>query len=169
MACSKESSSTNISPSISRRRTADTRGRRRWLGSDGHPEWSSRTSSVPSSRHPPVGDPPVLGGRNRGEGAGRLAPAPQGSEHRRQCSPRNPKAGRAGIAAAKTGLSEIRNQIILEVTERGIADNLGIAALEAASRSGIPIALDDVTLSATNLVILSRCTLDVDQDGPVAR
>lgn len=63
--------------------------------------------------------------------------------------------------AGKTGLSDIRNQIILEVTERGIPDNQGLAALEAASRSGVRIALDDVTLSATNLVILSRCTLDV--------
>jgi sensor c-di-GMP phosphodiesterase-like protein len=71
--------------------------------------------------------------------------------------------GRGGLeyAATKTGLSEIRNQIILEVTERGIPDNLGIAALEAASRSGVRIALDDVTLSSTNLVILSRCTLDL--------
>ena len=71
--------------------------------------------------------------------------------------------GRGGLeyAASKTGVSEIRNQIILEVTERGIPDNLGIAALEAASRSGVRIALDDVTLSGTNLVILSRCTLDL--------
>jgi EAL domain-containing protein (putative c-di-GMP-specific phosphodiesterase class I) len=71
--------------------------------------------------------------------------------------------GRGGLeyAAGKTGLSDIRNQIILEVTERGIPDNQGLAALEAASRSGVRIALDDVTLSAANLVILSRCTLDV--------
>ena len=71
--------------------------------------------------------------------------------------------GRGGLeyAAAKTGLSEIRNQIILEVTERGIPDNLGVAALEAASRSGVRIALDDVTLSGTNLAILSRCTFDM--------
>jgi sensor c-di-GMP phosphodiesterase-like protein len=71
--------------------------------------------------------------------------------------------GRGGLeyAAAKAGLSEIRNQIVLEVTERGIPDTQGVAALEAASRSGVRIALDDVTLSATNLVILSRCTLDM--------
>ncbi len=71
--------------------------------------------------------------------------------------------GRGGLeyTATKTGVSDIRNQIILEVTERGIPDTLGIAALEAASRSGVRIALDDVTLSATNLVILSRCTLDL--------
>jgi sensor c-di-GMP phosphodiesterase-like protein len=71
--------------------------------------------------------------------------------------------GRGGLeyAASKAGLSEIRNQIVLEVTERGIPDTQGVAALEAASRSGVRIALDDVTLSATNLVILSRCTLDM--------
>ena len=71
--------------------------------------------------------------------------------------------GRGGLeyAATKTGLSEIRNQIILEVTERGIPDNLGVAALEAASRSGVRIALDDVTLTGTHLAVLSRCTLDM--------
>jgi sensor c-di-GMP phosphodiesterase-like protein len=71
--------------------------------------------------------------------------------------------GRGGLEyiATKTGVSEIRNQIILEISERGIPDNRGIVALEAASRSGVRIALDDVTLSATNLVILSRCTLDL--------
>ena len=38
--------------------------------------------------------------------------------------------------AAKTGLAEIRDQIIIELTERGIPDSLGVAALEAVSRSG---------------------------------
>ena len=57
--------------------------------------------------------------------------------------------GRGGLeyAAMKTGFSELRNQIIIEVTERGIPDNLGVATLEAASRSGVRVALDDVTLS----------------------
>jgi sensor c-di-GMP phosphodiesterase-like protein len=71
--------------------------------------------------------------------------------------------GRGGLeyAATKTGLSELRNQIILEITERGIPDQLAVATLEAASRSGVRIALDDVTLTGTHLAILSRCTLDV--------
>jgi sensor c-di-GMP phosphodiesterase-like protein len=71
--------------------------------------------------------------------------------------------GRGGLeyAATKTGLSEIRSQIVLEVTERGVPDSLGVAAIEAASRSGVQIALDDVTLGATNLVVLSRCTFNV--------
>jgi len=38
---------------------------------------------------------------------------------------------------------------------------MGVAALEAASRSGVRVALDDVTLSGTNLAVLSRCALDL--------
>jgi sensor c-di-GMP phosphodiesterase-like protein len=71
--------------------------------------------------------------------------------------------GRGGLeyAAMKTGLSEVRNQIILEVTERGIPDQLAVSTLEAASRSGVRIALDDVTLTGANLAVLSRLTLDM--------
>lgn len=71
--------------------------------------------------------------------------------------------GRGGLeyAATKTGLSEMRNQILLEVTERGIPDHLGVTALAEASRSGVRIALDDVTLTGAHLAILSRCSLDV--------
>jgi len=71
--------------------------------------------------------------------------------------------GRGGLeyAAAKSGLSDVRSQIVLEVTERGIPDMLGVATLEAASRSGVRIALDDVTLTGAHLAVLSRCTLDM--------
>jgi sensor c-di-GMP phosphodiesterase-like protein len=71
--------------------------------------------------------------------------------------------GRGGLeyAAKKSGLAELKTQIILEVTERGLPDRLGVAALEAASLGGVRIALDDVTLTGANLAIMSRCTLDV--------
>jgi sensor c-di-GMP phosphodiesterase-like protein len=71
--------------------------------------------------------------------------------------------GRGGLeyAAQKAGLMDVSRQIILEVTERGVPDQLGISALEAASRAGVRVALDDVTLSGANLAILSRCHLDV--------
>jgi EAL domain-containing protein (putative c-di-GMP-specific phosphodiesterase class I) len=71
--------------------------------------------------------------------------------------------GRSGMeyVATKTGLSEIKNQLILEVTERGIPDTLGVATLDAISRSGVRIALDDVTLTGTNLAVYSRCSLDL--------
>jgi len=71
--------------------------------------------------------------------------------------------GRGGLeyVAGKTGLSEIKNQLIIEVTERGIPDALGLATLEIASRSGIRVALDDVTLTGTNLALVSRYALDL--------
>jgi sensor c-di-GMP phosphodiesterase-like protein len=71
--------------------------------------------------------------------------------------------GRGGLeyTATKAGLGDLKRQIILEVTERGLPDQLGVDALEAASRAGVRIALDDVTLSGANLAVLSRCTLDV--------
>ena len=71
--------------------------------------------------------------------------------------------GRGGLeyTAEKTGLIALRRQMILEVTERGLPDRLGLSALEAASRSGTRVALDDVMLSGANLAILSRCPLDV--------
>jgi EAL domain-containing protein (putative c-di-GMP-specific phosphodiesterase class I) len=71
--------------------------------------------------------------------------------------------GRGGLeyVATKTGLSELRDQIIIEVTERGIPDLLGLATLDAAARSGVRVALDDVTLTGTNLAVMSRCALDL--------
>ena len=71
--------------------------------------------------------------------------------------------GRGGIeyAATKTGLERLKGQLIMEVTERGLPDRLAVAALEEASRKGVRIALDDVTLSGANLALLSRCHLDV--------
>jgi sensor c-di-GMP phosphodiesterase-like protein len=69
--------------------------------------------------------------------------------------------GRGGLeyATRKTGLEKLRRQIFLEVTERGLPDRLGVAALEAAAKTGVRIALDDVTLTGANLAILSRCPL----------
>jgi sensor c-di-GMP phosphodiesterase-like protein len=69
--------------------------------------------------------------------------------------------GRGGLeyAARKAGLANLSRQIVLEVTERGLPDRLGVAALEQAAQSGVRIALDDVTLTGANLAVLSRCTL----------
>ena len=69
--------------------------------------------------------------------------------------------GALEYVAAKTGLSEIRSQIIIEVTERGIPDALGLSTLDAAARSGVRVALDDVTLTGTNLAVMSRQTVDL--------
>ncbi|MBO9718446.1 MAG: EAL domain-containing protein [Pseudoxanthomonas sp.] len=72
--------------------------------------------------------------------------------------------GRGGIeyAAQKTGFRQtLRRQLVLEVTERGIPDRIGMAAMEAAARSGVRFALDDVMLDCANLAVLSRCTFHI--------
>ncbi|WP_291993086.1 EAL domain-containing protein [Candidatus Accumulibacter sp. ACC003] len=71
--------------------------------------------------------------------------------------------GRGGLeyAAVKSGLSALRSQLILEVTERGIPDQLGLMALNSMHQSGISLALDDVTMSGTNLALISRCDFKI--------
>jgi sensor c-di-GMP phosphodiesterase-like protein len=70
--------------------------------------------------------------------------------------------GRGGMeyAAMKAGLTDLQKQVILEVTERGLPDQQGVEAIEAAARLGIRVALDDVTLTGANLAVLFRCKLD---------
>ena len=71
--------------------------------------------------------------------------------------------GRGGMeyVAKKTGLDKLRRQFILEVTERGLPDQMGVDAVAAWSQTGLRIALDDVTLSGANLAVLSRCPFNV--------
>src|SRR5262245_12180309 len=71
--------------------------------------------------------------------------------------------GRGGLeyAATKAGLGDIRRQLILEVTERGIPDRPGLEALERGIRTGLRFALDDVMLSGAHLAVLSRYPLDI--------
>ena len=71
--------------------------------------------------------------------------------------------GRGGLeyAASKSGLNNLRHKIVLEVTERGIPDKLGVDALEHATLSGVRIALDDVNVSGANMVVLSRCHVEI--------
>jgi sensor c-di-GMP phosphodiesterase-like protein len=71
--------------------------------------------------------------------------------------------GRGGIeyAAAKSGLRERAKQLVLEITERGIPDELGLAALNRIAETGARVALDDMTLSGANLALLTRCHFDI--------
>lgn len=70
--------------------------------------------------------------------------------------------GRAGILYAffRNDMIGLTDRFILEVTERGIPDQFGIDALNAAAYTGCAIALDDVELSGSNLALLTRCRLD---------
>lgn len=71
--------------------------------------------------------------------------------------------GRGGIeyAAGKSGLREHAKQLILEITERGIPDELGLEALNRVPETGARVALDDITLSGANLALLTRCKFDL--------
>jgi len=71
--------------------------------------------------------------------------------------------GRGGLeyAAHKAGIADLAGQIVLEVTERGIPDQIGLNALNSLSRAGVRIALDDVTPGGLNLAVLSRGNFDL--------
>jgi sensor c-di-GMP phosphodiesterase-like protein len=71
--------------------------------------------------------------------------------------------GRGGIeyAAGKSGLRDHAKQLILEITERGIPDELGLEALNRVAETGARVALDDMTLSGANLALLTRCHFDL--------
>jgi sensor c-di-GMP phosphodiesterase-like protein len=71
--------------------------------------------------------------------------------------------GRGGLrlAAEKSGWQDLAGKLMLEVTERGLPDALGITGLANAKRAGILVALDDVDMNAAHLVVLSRIHTDV--------
>lgn len=71
--------------------------------------------------------------------------------------------GRGGIeyAAVRSGLRARADQIVLEVTERGVPDRLGLDALNEIARKGVRIALDDITLSGVNLALIARCSFSI--------
>jgi sensor c-di-GMP phosphodiesterase-like protein len=70
--------------------------------------------------------------------------------------------GRGGIeyVASKSGLRALAKQVVLEITERGVPDQLGLDALNAVPTTGARVALDDTTLSGANLALLTRCHFD---------
>jgi sensor c-di-GMP phosphodiesterase-like protein len=90
--------------------------------------------------------------------------------------------GRGGLeyAVQKSGLSDVRHKIVLEITERGVPDQMGLRALDLAARQGVRIALDDVRIDPASVMVLSRCNtqiikidksvlLDSGEDGAMPR
>jgi sensor c-di-GMP phosphodiesterase-like protein len=71
--------------------------------------------------------------------------------------------GRGGLeyAARRSGLRARADQIVLEVTERGVPDRLGIEALNELANRGVRVALDDTALTPVNLALLTRCHFSV--------
>ncbi len=67
--------------------------------------------------------------------------------------------GRGGLeyAAIRSGLHSRVTQIVLEITERGVPDRLGLETLNLMAKYGLRVALDDTMLSGANLALLTRC------------
>jgi len=71
--------------------------------------------------------------------------------------------GRGGLeyAARKAGVADLYRQVVLEVTERGIPDHIGLNALNGMARAGVRIALDDLMPVGLNLAVLTRGGFDM--------
>jgi sensor c-di-GMP phosphodiesterase-like protein len=72
--------------------------------------------------------------------------------------------GRGGIAyaASKSRLIDLAPQLIMEVTERGLPDSIGVETINASRKMGVRIAMDDFSLDGSaNLAILSRANFDI--------
>lgn len=69
--------------------------------------------------------------------------------------------GALEYAAAKARVLDIAYKFVLEITERGVPDKLGIDALNARPRDSVLVALDDVCASETSLLVLSQVRVDI--------
>ena len=66
--------------------------------------------------------------------------------------------GRGGVASTvrHAGIADLAGQLVLEITERGLPDQLGVDALHLAAEAGCRISLDDVGHGGARLIVLSR-------------
>jgi sensor c-di-GMP phosphodiesterase-like protein len=72
--------------------------------------------------------------------------------------------GRGGLeyVGAKLGWRDLADKLVFEITERGIPDKLGADSIgEAVRRYGVRVALDDVSVSGANIIVLSRCRIAI--------
>ncbi len=72
--------------------------------------------------------------------------------------------GRGGMeyVAGKSGLLELSPQLIMEITERGVPDLMGVEAINNIWGLGVRVALDDLTMQgAANIAILARCNFHI--------
>lgn len=71
--------------------------------------------------------------------------------------------GRGGFeyAARKVGLYDLAQKFVLEVTERGLPDQIGVADINSHGGTDVLIALDDVIKREANLVVLARLNVDI--------
>lgn len=70
--------------------------------------------------------------------------------------------GRGGIeySIRKAGLFDVTSKLMLEISERGLIDELGVSSLSLAEKTNMLVAIDDVTLKEANIVAMSRASID---------
>ncbi|HYN38150.1 MAG TPA: EAL domain-containing protein [Rhodospirillales bacterium] len=69
--------------------------------------------------------------------------------------------GTLGVLAARCGLSELASQVIIEITETGLVDDLGRAAVRTARAMGARVAIDDFGTGLNGLAQLQDLEIDL--------
>ena len=72
--------------------------------------------------------------------------------------------GRGGLeyAAYKANLLEVRNRLVLEITERGAPDHLGLQELRSIAQDDeVLIAMDDIGIDGGSMLAFARTPVDV--------
>ncbi len=71
--------------------------------------------------------------------------------------------GRGGVVYAgyKAHLHDLRTRIVLEITERGVPDRMGLQEIRDIAADDVLIAMDDVAIDEDNLLLLSRVPVDL--------
>jgi sensor c-di-GMP phosphodiesterase-like protein len=71
--------------------------------------------------------------------------------------------GRGGLeyAAAKAHVLDLTSKFVLEITERGVPDKIGVDALNSRPRCGVLVALDDAGASDAGFLVASQVRLDI--------
>jgi sensor c-di-GMP phosphodiesterase-like protein len=71
--------------------------------------------------------------------------------------------GRGGLeyAAVKADLLDLPNKFVLEITERGVPDRLGVDEINSIPRRNVLIALDDVCASDASFLLASQIRVDL--------
>lgn len=71
--------------------------------------------------------------------------------------------GRGGLiyAAERAGVMDLGHKLVLEITERGIPDRIGVEALNTWPRGGLLVALDDVCAGRASLLVACQVRVDI--------
>ncbi len=71
--------------------------------------------------------------------------------------------GRGGVdfVAERSGLHQVKDKLVWEITERGVPDKIGVDAVSRWTERGCRVALDDVGTGGANLIVLARCNVEM--------